>query len=314
MRTRYQKRMEHSSGCSSPNFTYRLQGAALTLVFVIIYFPGFSQVNDSLTTVNPIRLKTVVIGSAVAYTGTMIGLNSVWYSQYDRQSFQFFNDAGEWKQMDKVGHFYSAFQISSIGSRSLQWSGVSKKKSDLAGAIASFAVMSSIEVLDGFSAGYGASASDLLANALGSGFYLGQQALWNETRLFPKFSFHRTDYAPQRPETLGSGLLEEMIKDYNGQTYWLSADIDKFIRFPKWLNISMGYGAEGMLYANDEDNLANGLHPYRQFFIGVDFDLTAIKSRSKAVNTLIYLANMIKLPAPTLEFSNGKVKGHFFYF
>jgi hypothetical protein len=174
--------------------------------------------------------------------------------------------------------------------------------------------MSSIEVLDGFSAGYGASATDLLANALGSGFYLGQQALWNETRLYPKFSFHRTDYAPQRPETLGSGLLEEIIKDYNGQTYWLSADVDKFIRFPKWLNISMGYGAEGMLYANEEDNLAVGLQPYRQYFIGIDFDLTAIKSRSKAVNTLIYLANMIKLPAPTLEFSNGKVKGHFFYF
>jgi uncharacterized protein YfiM (DUF2279 family) len=306
--------MEPNSLCSSNNFNYRLQGAVLTLIFIISCFRVYSQENDSLIKVNPARLKTVIIGSAVAYTGTMIGLNALWYSQYDRQSFQFFNDAGEWKQMDKVGHFYSAFQISSIGSRSLQWSGVSKKKSDLAGAITSFAVMSSIEVLDGFSAGYGASATDLLANALGSGFYLGQQALWNETRLYPKFSFHRTDYAPQRPETLGSGLFEEIIKDYNGQTYWLSADIDKFIRFPKWLNISIGYGAEGMLYATDEDNLANGLQPYRQFFVGIDFDLTAIKSRSKTVNTLIYLVNMIKLPAPTLEISNGKVKGHFFYF
>jgi len=303
--------MEPNSLCY---FNNRLQVAVLTIIFIISCFPVYAQENDSLIEVNPARLKTVIIGSAVAYTGTMIGLNSLWYSQYDRQSFQFFNDAGEWKQMDKVGHFYSAFQISSIGSRSLQWSGVSKKKSDLAGAIASFAVMSSIEVLDGFSAGYGASATDLLANALGSGFYLGQQALWNETRLYPKFSFHRTDYAPQRPETLGSGLFEEIIKDYNGQTYWLSADIDKFIRFPKWLNISIGYGAEGMLYATDEDNLANGLQPYRQLFVGIDFDLTAIKSRSKAVNTLIYLVNMIKLPAPTLEISNGKVKGHFFYF
>jgi len=285
-----------------------------TFILIFICLSSYSQEGDSLTKVNPARLKTVIIGSTVGYTGIMIGLNSVWYSQYDHQSFQFFNDAGEWKQMDKVGHFYSAFQLSSIGSRSLQWSGVSKKKSDLAGAITSFAVMSSIEVLDGFSAGYGASASDLLANAVGSGFYLGQQALWKETRFYPKFSFHRTEYAPQRPETLGSGIWEEMIKDYNGQTYWLSADIDKFIRFPKWLNISLGYGAEGMLYANDEDNLANGFYPYRQFFIGLDFDLTAIKSRSKAINTLIYLANMIKLPAPTLEISNGTVKGHFFYF
>jgi len=180
--------------------------------------------------------------------------------------------------------------------------------------ITSFAVMSSIEVLDGFSAGYGASASDLLANAIGSGFFLGQQALWHETRIYPKFSFQRTAFAPQRPELLGSGLFEEVIKDYNGQTYWLSIDMDKFVRFPKWLNLAVGYGAEGMLYANDASNISQNLMPYRQYFIGIDFDLTGIKSRSKLVNTLIYVVNMVKLPAPTLEISNGKVKGHFFYF
>jgi hypothetical protein len=46
----------------------------------------------------------------------------------------------------------------------------------------------------------------------------------------------------------------------------------------------------------------------------LDFDLTAIKSRSKFINGLIYFANMVKLPAPTLEISNGKVKGYFFYY
>jgi hypothetical protein len=29
---------------------------------------------------------------------------------------------------------------------------------------------------------------------------------------------------------------------------------------------------------------------------------------------LIYVANMVRLPAPALEISNGKVKGHLFYF
>jgi uncharacterized protein YfiM (DUF2279 family) len=288
----------------------------LTLILFLFAIPphSYSQRVDTISNINPTRLKTVVIGSGVAYVGIMIGLNSVWYSQYGKQEFHFFNDADEWKQVDKAGHFYSAFQLSSIGSRTLQWSGVSKKKSDLAGTITAFAVMSSIEVLDGFSAGYGASASDLLANALGAGFYLGQQALWRETKIYPKFSFHRTEYAQQRPETLGTTFMEQVIKDYNGQTYWLSADIDKFVKFPKWLNLAVGYGAEDMLYAHDEDNLNNGLNPYRQFYLGVDFDLTAIKSRSKFVNSLIYVVNMIKLPAPTLEFSQGKVKAYFFYF
>jgi uncharacterized protein YfiM (DUF2279 family) len=288
-------------------------------LFSILFLAGLapqaiSQPADSSSTINPNRLKTVILGTGVAYTGIMIGLSSVWYSQYDKQEFQFFDDSGEWLQVDKVGHFYSAFQFSSIGSHSLQWSGVSKKKSDLAGSITSFVAISSIEILDGFSAGYGASASDLLANAVGAGFYLGQQALWHETRIYPKFSFHKTSYAGQRPEVLGSTFMEQLIKDYNGQTYWLSADVDKFIKFPKWLNLAVGYGAEDMLYANEQDNINNGLNPYRQVYVGIDFDLTAIKSRSKFVNTLIYLANMVKIPAPTLEFSQGKVKAYFFYF
>lgn len=306
--------MERIKSGLLPIQNFLIGGLISILLLFTIAPPSYSQPIDSVTTINSTRLKTVIIGSTVAYTGIIIGLSSVWYSQYDKQEFQFFNDAGEWKQVDKVGHFYSAFQLSSIGSRTLQWSGVSKKKSDLTGSITSFAVMSSIEVLDGFSAGYGASASDLLANALGAGFYLGQQALWHETKIYPKFSFHSTEYAEQRPEALGSTLMEQMIKDYNGQTYWLSADVDKFVKFPRWLNLAVGYGAEDMLYANVVDNLNNGLNPYRQFYLGIDFDLTAIKSRSKFLNSLIYVVNMIKLPAPTLEFSQGKVRAHFFYF
>jgi uncharacterized protein YfiM (DUF2279 family) len=295
------------------NLSQRLLLMVSLLALQSIFIPALAQ-SDSLHPVNKARLRFVVIGSGVAYTGAMIGLSSVWYSQYDKEPFHFFNDFHEWKQMDKAGHFYSAFQVSSMGSRALQWSGVAPKKSDVAGALAGFAIISSIEILDGFSAGYGASASDLAFNALGAGFYLGQQAIWKEIRIHPKFSFHTTVYAPQRPEVLGSTLLEQVIKDYNGQTYWLSVDVDKFVTFPNWLNISVGYGAEDMLYALDEDNKANNLNPYRQFYIGLDFDVSHLRSRSKFANTLLYFVNMIKIPGPTLEFSKGKIKGHFLYF
>jgi uncharacterized protein YfiM (DUF2279 family) len=287
---------------------------SLCLFSIIILFSAQPLTGQTRDSINHQRLNTVILTGGVLYTGAVIGLNSIWYSQYDKQSFQFFNDWPEWKQMDKLGHLYSSFQLSSISSRALQWSGVSKKKSDIAGSITSFAIMSSIEILDGFSAGYGASASDLAANAVGSGFYLGQNLLWNEVRIYPKYSFHRTDFAPQRPGTLGNGIIEEMIKDYNGQTIWLSMDIDKFLKFPKWLNLAVGYGAENMIYANDAQNIEQGLYPYRQVYLSLDFDLTAIKSRSKMVNTLIYFANMIKLPAPAIEFSQGKPKAYLFYY
>lgn len=285
-------------------------------VFILLLLCGeiaFAQ-PDSLQQLYKKRQRTVIMGSSVAYSASMVVLTAAWYSQSDRQSFKFFNDAHEWKQMDKLGHTFSAFQVSAISSATWQWSGISKQKSDRIGSLISFGIMSSIEVLDGFSAGYGASVSDVVANAAGTGLYWGQQALWNETRIYPKYSFHRTHYAAVRPALLGNGLAEELLKDYNGQTQWLSVDMDKFVRFPKWLNISIGLGAEGMVYANDESNIAAGYNPYRKLFIGIDFDLTAFKSRSKALNTLIFVANMVRIPAPALEFSNRKTKAHLFYF
>jgi len=284
---------------------------ALPLVCLIFHSGSFAQTNDSTSQVNRKRLNTVIIGSSAAYTASMIGLSASWYSQYDKQSFHFFNDASEWKQVDKVGHFYSAFQLSAIGSKLLQWSNLPKSKSDKIGTLTSFLIMSSIEVLDGYSADYGASGSDMLANAVGASFYLGQNLIWNETRIYPKFSFHHTDYAPLRPDALGSTFPEELLKDYNGQTYWLSVDMDKFIRFPKWLNLSAGYGANGMVYASESQNSTSGYTSYRQYYLSLDFDLTAFRSKSKVLNTIIFFVNMIKLPAPGLEFSNGKVKGHF---
>jgi hypothetical protein len=44
-------------------------------------------------------------------------------------------------------------------------------------------------------------------------------------RITPKFSFHTTQYAQYRPNVLGSSLAEQILKDYNGQTYWLSVNL-----------------------------------------------------------------------------------------
>jgi len=287
----------------------------LVLFFVLLPLLTQSQPEDSSLQVNRKRLNTFVIGSAAVYSVALIGLNELWYKDAGRQSFQFFNDNAEWKQVDKLGHFYSAFYFSYGTSRALQWCNVKPKKSDLIGALVGFGVMLPIEIMDGFSEAYGASAGDIIANAAGAAFFLGQSRLWNDIRVYPKFSFHRTDYAQLRPSVLGSGLPREIFKDYNGQTYWLSFDLDKFFRFPRWLNLAIGYGAEGMVYARDDQNLEAGYPlPYRQYYLSIDFDLRAIKSHSKALNTLIFLASMIKLPSPTIEFSSKGTKFHGFYF
>lgn len=274
----------------------------------------FAQPADS-SKVESKRLTLFIAGSSVAYGITLVGLNELWYSNNPHQSFHFFNDNAEWKQVDKLGHFYSAFYLSQGSSTALRWTGVKTSKADLIGSLIGFGVMLPIEIFDGYSAAYGASGGDLVANAAGAVFYYGQKFLWNGILIYPKFSFHRSDYASLRPNVLGDNAISEMFKDYNGQTYWLSLDMDKFVRFPKWLNLAVGYGAEGMIYARDEQNREAGYPlPYRQYYFSVDIDLRSIKSRSKFVNTLISVISVVKLPAPALEFSNKGMKFRPFYF
>jgi len=292
-----------------------MAASKLTFLFVVLPMLLLAQPSDTTQQVNKKRLSGLVLGSTIGYGITLVGLNELWYDDSGKQSFQFFNDNGEWKQADKAGHFFSAFYLSYGAASALRWCNVKPKKSDLIGSLVGFGMLIPIEIMDGYSDAYGASGGDLLANAAGAALYLGQSRLWKEIRIYPKFSFHQTEYASQRPSVLGDGLTQEIFKDYNGQTYWLSFDMDKFLRFPKWLNLAVGYGAEGMVYARDSQNTEAGYpEAYRQYYLSLDFDLRAIKSKSKAVNTLIFIASMIKLPSPTIEFSSKGVKAYAFYF
>ncbi len=250
--------------------------------------------------------KYLIIGS-VGYTASLVALNEVWYSGHPRESFHFFNDNKDWKQMDKVGHFYNTYQIGRIGIEAFKNTGLSDKKSYLWGSLLGVIMLTPIEVLDGFSSEYGASWGDVVANVSGSAFLYSQYMLWDEARISPKYSFSRTSLARKRPELLGDGLHEELIKDYNGMTFWWSFDIYSLLgknrNFPKWLNIAVGYGANGMISSNDNSSRAMGYEPYRQYYLALDLDLTHIKTDSKFLKALLFVGNMIHLPSPALEFN-----------
>src|SRR5688572_11624415 len=133
--------------------------AANKWIFLFIFLPtiAFCETEDSTQAVNKKRLRTLTIGGTVAYGVTLAGLSHLWYSDSESQSFQFFNDNAEWKQVDKFGHFFSSFYISYGTSRALQWCNMPAKKSDLIGSLVGFGIMVPIEIMDGFSDSYGAS-------------------------------------------------------------------------------------------------------------------------------------------------------------
>ena len=128
------------------------------------------------------RVKTIAISSGAFYAVTMGALYSSWYSQYNTGEFHTFDDNGEWEGVDKVGHALTAYQLTHYGREALWWSGMNNTQSTLYGAGYAMLYQSTIEVMDGFSEGWGFSWGDMAANTLGAGLYVAQQLTWKEQR------------------------------------------------------------------------------------------------------------------------------------
>lgn len=273
------------------------------------------------------RIWFIAGANVVGYGGTMIALSSAWYSQYERSGFHTFNDWPEWKQVDKVGHLYSAYIESRASMEMWRWTGIDRKKRIWIGGMSGAFYQTAIEVLDGFSEGWGWSWGDFGANILGSGALVAQELAWDEQRIKLKFSFHRKSYNDpqlnQRSNKLfGNSTPERLLKDYNGQTYWASINLKPFLKksnLPDWLSVSIGYGAEGLfggtenIGKDDNGNITFNrpdIKRYRQWYLSPDIDLTKIKTNKKGLKFLFTVLSAFKFPAPALELSGGRLKVH----
>ncbi len=301
-------------------------------VFALLLLSGFGLRSQDTAALKRPGL-TVAAGLGSAYGLAMIGLNQYWYKGFERSAFHFFDDRDEWLQMDKAGHFFSAFQLVSKGSALYRRAGLPPKKAALASFLSANLMMAGIEVLDGFSAAWGASLYDLAFNLGGSGLAYGQALLWKEERITVKISYRREKFPlelqPRVEALYGRSLPERILKDYNGFILWASFNIHDFLpadsRFPAWLNISAGYGASGLLGARaNRWCSSSGISPedcdpgdliirddiprLRQFYLSPDIDFRKIPHRKKWQGTLLGILNIIKFPAPALELnSDGKV-------
>ena len=303
-----------------------MKGVAIKYLLFLILLPSVSlsqsKPDTFLTisdTLNKPRRNTIIIAESSIAGITLLGLNQLWYADYKRSKFHTINDNNEWLQMDKMGHVFTSYQLGKNGAQLLNWSGVGEKDQLIYGATLGFGFLTTVEVLDGFSKEWGFSWGDILANAAGTGLYIGQELLWNEQRIALKFSFHQSKYASLRPDKLGENFLEQILKDYNGQTYWLSVNLHAFFKeknIPKWLNIAVGYGAKGMLTGmKDIDNqLLTNLQRQRQFYLSLDVNLSTIETNSKVLRSFLDVFNMIKIPFPTLEFNKKGSAFHLLYY
>lgn len=306
-------------------------GCKLVLVLLLFATQGQSQAwwqqADSL---KPKRVVLATSAQAVTYTSTLTGLYFLWYASYDQSNFHFFDDLQTWHQMDKMGHITTSYQIGDGLYRINRWTGLPHKKAMRRSLLLGYSYQLVVEVFDGFSDAWGFSYSDQIANTLGTTTFWIQQEIWDEQRIKWKYSFWPSKLGngntpeAQRAENLyGTSLTEKWLKDYNGQTYWLSANIwslaGKPDNFPRWLNVALGYSASGLLGAErnswdiDDQVYTSSVERGRQLVLSLDIDL--YKARlPKFLEFVKPVFGLIKFPFPALEWNTTQgFKGHLLY-
>ena len=289
-----------------------------------IRWPGWMQSPDTL---HPARLRLFVATGAAGYGATLVGLNYLWYADYPRSSFHFFDDSGEWLQVDKAGHAVTPYLEAYYIMHVLRWTGLKRKTAAIYAGLTAFMLQNTIEVFDGFSAGWGASLSDVAANFTGAALMTSQELAWGEQRIRLKIMPHFQSYPEgelrERAEDLyGKSLLVRFFKDYNSLNTWASVNLHSFDPdggLPPWLNIAIGYGAGGMYggYDNIWTDQNGVIHDrsdivrYRRFFISPDIDFSRIKTRSPYLKILLEALNIIKVPLPAIEYNTrGELRLH----
>ena len=333
---------------------YKKCAHVFAMLAFLISFPFLSRTQDTTRIIeysffepasefSKSRFTYASTFGGLTYTGFSVGLYNSWYKDYPMSSFHFFNDWREWEQMDKAAHVFSGYFQAILTYKGARWTGLERNKSIWTGIAVSTLFQTTVEVMDGFSRDWGFSLPDVASNTVGIGMFAVQQKYWGEQRITLKESAWPVKHSSQSlinasqgnnsislkeraDDLFGSSLGERILKDYNAQTYWLSCNVDAFLpkgnKWPDWLNIAVGYGAQNMYGGFDNEWQLDGftynasdIKRYRQFYLALDADLTEIRTKNHFLKSILSVANIFKTPSPALEItSNGEFIFHFVYF
>ena len=265
---------------------------------------GQSSPQDSIPTKKRVILSSSIIG--LGYASSLIALYDVWYAEFPKSTFHFYNDGSNWMQMDKFGHGFSGYLLSQKAGDLYRWSGV-KKSYPWIGFGIGMSYLGALEFMDAYNQGWGFSTYDVLANFSGGALYLSQELIFKKQLVLPKFSFFPSKYAAYRPEVLGKNFPEQLLKDYNGQTYWFSFPIGGFapsVKKMNWLCLSLGYSVDQKLVGDQDAYL--DFQASRQFLVSLDIDLTRLPIKNPTLKKVLAQLNMIKIPFSALMIQQGK--------
>jgi hypothetical protein len=193
--------------------------------------------------------------------------------------------------LDKFGHIFTA----SLFSRNLiflsRWSDFSENTSAYLGSILSIVVMTSMELHDAFYQRWGFSIGDCAGNIVGGVW----PAFKNESGILRSF-YYKMSY-----NFLAEKSDDAYIQDYENMHFWLSVNPKGLMGkalpdwFPGFLNIACGVGVSSYSMSR------------REIYLGLDYNLSAIHSKSFLLRHLISLLDKFHFPAPAIRIHPGYV-------
>jgi hypothetical protein len=271
----------------------------------------------------PLRYtKIKPVPTAIAsslFVGTMVALHynekNAWWSG-QRRSFHFEEDYGSALQVDKFGHAFGGYIMSYGFSEVLLESGFNVDDATVYGSALGLLYQTYVETEDGFATDWGFSPSDWYFDAIGATYFLAQHYMPVLQNFVLKWEYIPTEWSGKpnmnnRPRTF--------IDDYNSSTFWISANMHNILpgefgeKWPEWLNVAVGYGADGIGVKLDPNGPPDQL-TQRRFLVSLDPRLDKLMPEWGSLwNWWRQTFRHLKIPSPTLEFSQGKTKFYLFY-
>ncbi|MEQ1732180.1 MAG: DUF2279 domain-containing protein [Bacteroidia bacterium] len=286
---------------------YIIRYVYITLLLSITSARAQQVQQDSLRT----KKNVLIVTSAVGLVGLNAALYYAWYANYNTGKFHTFNDNSEWQGADKIGHTFTTFNLGKAMINASYNAGWKSPKQQLLAGSVGLLFMTSIEVQDGFSKGWGFSWGDMAANTLGTALAVSQGiALKNKYPFQIKFLYMPSSIAQYNPRLLGSSASERVLKDYNAQSYWLCFYPKQLFThsvLPAYLGVSVGYKATGMLGAHNNDAFSTQYYRTQRYYLSLDIDVSKLKTKHKWLNKTLNVISFIKIPLPALSIDNKGV-------
>ena len=283
------------------------------LLFIIIISHLFvSDINSqnllNQKKINNERMLLVMGGLTVTLAGSYYYAKNTWWTG-ESGKFHFDNgpDFTYALNVDKAGHFIGGLQSSDMLSSALKWSGMKERQALWYGAMYGTGLQFAIEMKDGYATYWGFSKWDLILGSSGSFWPIAQEYLhfcrafdfklsyWKRSNIYWELEAQRGKY----PSKFA------WHEDYPNQTYWLSADINRFLKqdwWPDYIYVAFGFGLNDKQYLDKESRKIGGRN---EFYIALDYNIPKLLSRynTPLANSIKHWMNYIKLPSPTIQIS-----------